>query len=115
MWSRSARAIPIPLLWTEKLPPLHLWPGCGKWEVTVDAVVRGKWESAVCFIVFDALQVNASWPKLAAAARKLRGNFAATVPWQFVDGIEHAARIFRTIRLAGGKGLVLRHPEPGSL
>jgi DNA ligase 1 len=115
MWSRSGRWIPIPDVWTKKLPAMHLdgeiWGGRGNWETTVAAVVRGQWAPTVCFMVFDAPEIQAPWPtRLAAAKRKLRGKFAAPVPFQQVEDLQHVAQIFRTVRLAGGEGLMLVHP-----
>lgn len=77
MRARSGRVIPIPDHWRAKLPAMHLdgeiFAGRGKWDI--EAVVRNRWDSCVCYMVFDAPQVDAPWPKrLAAAKKKLRCN-----------------------------------------
>lgn len=116
MFARSGRVIPVPDAWRVKLPAMHLdgeiWAGRGKWEVTVAAVVRRQWVPDVGFFVFDAPQVDAPWPqRIAAAKKKLRCAFAAVVPYQEIRDIAHAAALFRKIRLGGGEGLMLWHPE----
>jgi DNA ligase-1 len=106
MWSRSGRVIMIPPTWAAKLPAMHLdgefFAGRGQWETTVTAVVRNKWVPEVCFIVFDAPEIDGCWSKrIAAAKRKLRCGFAAAVPFEIVNDLVHAAVMFRRIREQG--------------
>lgn len=115
MWSRSGRTFPIPPTWSAKLPSMHLdgeiWAGRGKWELTVEAVVRGKWDAAVCFMIFDAPQVSGTWDqRIAAVAKRVRCSFAAAVPWQRIETMDHLSEVFRRVGEGGGEGLMLRCP-----
>lgn len=89
----------------------EVWGGRGQWEATVAAVVRNQWAPSVCFRVFDAPEVPGyRAERIKAASRCVRCTFAAVVPWRPVNDLEHASQMFRTIRLAGGEGMILRHP-----
>lgn len=116
MFSRSGRVIQIPAEWSAKLPRMHLDgeidAGRGQWETTVAAVVRKQWAPSVCFIVFDAPHINGCWSKrIAAAAKKLRCNFAAVTPSTVVTDLGHVSLMFRQIRAERGEGLMLRRPH----
>jgi DNA ligase 1 len=118
MWSRSGRVIRIPSIWSAKLPRMRLdgeiFAGRGKWETTVAAVVRNQWTPETCFIVFDAPEIDGCWSKrITAAAKKIRCEFAAVVPFEQVRDLVHAALMFRRVRAEGGEGLILRRPAVG--
>lgn len=113
MWSRSGRIIPIPGEWSVKLPGIHLdgeiYAGRGQWETTVAAVVRNRWAASVAFLVFDAPEVAGCCSKqIATAAKRLRCDFAAAVPFAAVNDLVHVSLMFRGIREQGGEGLILR-------
>lgn len=118
MFSRSGRVIQIPLAWSAKLPPMHLdgefFAGRGQWEKTVAAVARNRWTTEVCCTVFDAPRIEGCWSKrIAAVKKKLRCDFAATVPYEAVADLVHASLMFRRVRAEGGEGLILRRPGAG--
>jgi len=50
---------------------------------------------------------------MAAANKKLRGDFAATVPFERVTDLVHVSLMFRRVRAEGGEGLILRRPGAG--
>jgi DNA ligase-1 len=94
MFSRSGRVIQIPREWAAKLPRMHLdgefFAGRGQWETTVAAVARNQWAPSVAFLVFDAPEVTGCWSKpIATAAKRLRCDFAAAVPFESVDDLVH--------------------------
>jgi hypothetical protein len=73
--------------------------------------MRNKWAPHVVFIVFDAPEIEGCWSKrIAVATKKLKCGFAAAVPWLEIEGIEHASRLFRDIRLKDGEALIVRRP-----
>ena len=89
----------------------EFFAGRGQWGTTVAAVTRNKWVPEVCFIVFDAPEIEGCWSKrIATAQKKLRCDFAAVVPFERVNDLVHAAVMFRRIRESGGEGLILRRP-----
>ena len=115
MFSRSGRVIQIPREWAAELPRMHLdgefYAGRGQWETTVAAVVRNRWASTVAYFVFDAPEVTGCWSKrIAAAKKKLRGHFAACMPYQTAEDFVHVSLYFRQVRKQGGEGLILRRP-----
>jgi DNA ligase-1 len=92
----------------------EFFAGRGQWEQTVAAVARNRWTPQVCFMVFDAPRVDGCWSKrIAAVTKRLRCDFAATVPWQTVEDLVHVSLMFRRIREQGGEGLILRRPGAG--
>jgi DNA ligase-1 len=89
----------------------EFFAGRGQWETTVRAVVRNQWVPSVCFMVFDAPEVDGCWSKrIAMAQKRLRCDFAATVPYEVVTDLVHVALMFRRVRTEGGEGLILRRP-----
>lgn len=117
MWSRSGRAFAIPDKWRLRLPrKLHLegeiWAGRGNFELTVRAVVNNQWDARVCFIVFDAPNAPGAWgQRLNVAAKRLRGRFAATIPFNRVRDVQHLARLFQSVGADSGEDLMLRCPK----
>jgi ATP-dependent DNA ligase len=45
--------------------------------------------------------------------KRLRCDFAATVPYEPVSNLVHVSRMFRRVREGGGEGLILRRPGAG--
>src|SRR5688572_23193168 len=89
----------------------EFFAGRGEWETTVRAVIRNDWAPTVCYMVFDAPEIDGCWSKrIAAVKKKLRCNFAAPVPFAMVADLVDVSLMFRRVRAEGGEGLILRRP-----
>lgn len=116
-WTRGGHVIQAPHSITASLPDCHLdgeiWAGRGQFTAARLAVQNNRWTPAVRFVVFDAPAAPGRWSERMRSVSSTPNprSPVRSIRWGRLHGIHDMNFVACKVVMAGGEGIVMRHPD----